>query len=289
MWRHLLGRLGVAVHPALQREVSRAKDVYGIFCDANSVGLDEGELLCFVPFFHCIAANIAAASPWGPTLMGGVSSYTVAVDGVHVEYPKLSAVTTVFCALVLLLEECSLNSYLQWISIEQEIDADTQRKLGSSAHAKIKIIKSINKSIIGVLCEDMSKLGWNIPVEVMSLAHGICSSRCVDVPRSKEVFGGPAFVPFVDLINHDDDEPNVAVYVDTMQSLRTLLLRSKTFPQVFEEGISVDHCPFYVIARAAKNISASEELHYRYIDPHDALASDPLFWASRFHFCPERH
>ncbi|RNE96887.1 hypothetical protein TraAM80_09578 [Trypanosoma rangeli] len=286
MWRHLLQRLGVAVHPALKRHAAPVKQVYGIFCDANSGGLDEGELLCAVPFFHCIAAKVAAASPWGSTLMANASSYTVSGDGVRVEYPSESVITTVFCALVLLFKECPLNSYLQWIELEHEDDASMQRKLGGPTYAKLQSIKVLNESIIVALCEDASSAGWNVSFDAMSRAHAICSSRCVDVPCSQDVFGGPALVPFVDLINHNEEDPNVVVYVDTIHSLLSLLRRSRHLPQVFEDEISGGHCPFYVIARAAKEIAAGEELHYRYLDPHDALARDPLFWASRFHFCP---
>ncbi|RNF10655.1 uncharacterized protein Tco025E_06763 [Trypanosoma conorhini] len=238
------------------------------------------------PFFHCIAANVAAASPWGPALMAKVSSYTVSGDGVRVEYPKESAVTTVFCALVLCLEGCPLNSYLRWIALEQEADADVRRKLGGPAYARLQAIKDLNESIIAALCEDASSAGWNLPPDAMRRAHAICSSRCVDVPRSRDVFGGPALVPFVDLINHDEEEPNVAVYVDTIDALRPLLRRSKRLPEAFADGVGDGHCPFYVLARAAKEVAAGEELHYRYLDPSDALARDPLFWASRFHFCP---
>ncbi|KEG10733.1 hypothetical protein DQ04_03361050 [Trypanosoma grayi] len=286
MWRHLLGRLNIAVHPGLRRQLVPNKQIHGVFCGSSGGGLDAGEVICLAPFVCSVAANIAAASPWGARLMDVLSYYSVTGEGVQVEYSKESAVTTVFCALIMHSGVGPLCSYLQWINVEHESDTDIRRKLGEAAYARLQTVEKLNKSIILALSEDTAKGGWQIPLAVMERAHELCSSRCVDVPRSNAVFGGPALVPFVDLINHADDEPNMVVYVDTPQSVGVAVRQSRKFPLEFWEHMDGSRCPFYVVARAERDIAENEELHYRYVDSHDTFNSDPLFWASRFHFCP---
>ncbi|ORC87857.1 uncharacterized protein TM35_000191010 [Trypanosoma theileri] len=286
MWRHHLRRLEIVVHPELRRQVVPMKQIHGIFCSSESNGIDEGELLCCVPFFNTIATNIAIASPWGTELMHAISSYSVIADGVKVDYSKESAITTVFCALAMLYGRNPLSDYLQWISLERGDEDEIRRKLGDDGYIKLQTIDKLNNSILLALCEDAAKIGSRIPVEAMDKAHKICSSRCVDVPRSHKIFGGPSLVPFMDLINHSDKEPNVAVYMDTASSLRDALRNSKKLSKdVFEKFCSTQ-CPFYVIARTTRDVAAGEELHYQYVDTRTDSAQDLLFWASRFHFCP---
>ncbi|KAH9600542.1 SET domain [Trypanosoma melophagium] len=286
MWRHLLRRLDIVLHPELRREVVTMKPIHGIFCSSGSDGIDEGELLCCVPFFNTIATNIAVASPWGTELMRAISSYSVMAEGVQVDYSKESAITTVFCALVMLYGNNALSDYLQWISLEKGDRDEIRRKLGDDGYARLQTIEKLNNSIILALCKDAVKIGSEVPVEVMDKAHKICSSRCVDVPRSHKIFGGPSLVPFLDLINHSEKEPNVAVYIGTVSSLRDALCESKKLTKDVFEKVNIGRCPFFVIVRAAKDIAAGEELHYQYVDAISDSAQDLLFWVSRFQFCP---
>ncbi|KAG8344287.1 hypothetical protein TRVL_04889 [Trypanosoma vivax] len=286
MWRHLLQRMEAVVHPRLERQLVAGKSIHGIFCDSQCSGVDEGDVLCCIPFVHCAAPNLVAASPWGKQLLNALSSYSASGNGVRVEYSVESALTTAFCALLIHHSSSHLGNYLRWITIEEVDSATLRRQLGEEAYVRLQVITKLNESITHALCRDAAAAGLQVPIEAMERAHKICSSRCIDLPHSEQIFGGPAMVPLVDLVNHSEEEPNVVASVSARRLAMRALGGSRTFPQEHWGVLRDGHCPFYVVLRAARALEPGEELHYQYADQNDSCARDPLFWASRFHFCP---
>ncbi|CUG90398.1 Hypothetical protein, putative [Bodo saltans] len=178
---------------------------------------------------------------------------------------------------------------------------------------------------------------------IVDEAHGLCESRCVTIPnggrslgggrggaidqhqlpsddddgdelRCDDDTGGPAFVPFIDLVNHRSEEPNVAIacITDPDEIERMLRIASRrrflNTHALSSEVDSVDGLLPVVVAVAAADIAATSELHYQYDGGSDGAtttttASLPTCapanstishvngislpeWALRFHFIP---
>ncbi|AAZ12268.1 hypothetical protein, conserved [Trypanosoma brucei brucei TREU927] len=270
MWRQILQRMGIVPHPKLVRRLKPDKPVHGLFCCPGRYGIEAGEVLCSVPCCLCVAPNISNHIHYGPALMRAVSSHSTTEGMVRVEYSRESALTTVLCAIHMSHGPSDLREYLEWIVVERPDDISMNHALGTELYGHLRTIERINAEIITQLCVDARSVGVPISIETMKRAHAICSSRCVDVPTHADIFGGPALVPFVDLINHSSEDPNITVAVESFP-----------FLHCEQNQMLLEH--FYVTVRAEGGIHPEEELHYQYLEPTDRQSTNPLYWASRFH------
>jgi hypothetical protein len=166
--------------------------------------------------------------------------------------------------------------------------------------------------------------------KTVDVAHGLCESRCVTIPNgalclggavnyqsydptqrsesdpesSDDTFtGGPALVPFVDLLNHRNGEPNVTIACMTDQDEIERMLRIASRRRLLNahalcsEVDCMDPLLPVVIVVAAGDIAPNDELHYQYSGTDTTAAAtlhrdQPLQtttlaeWALRFHFIP---
>lgn len=135
----------------------------------------------------------------------------------------------------------------------------------------------------------------------MDRSNRICESRCVRLANDELCFGGPALTPFVDLLNHSDEEPNVTVAVITDdEEIDELVKLARRLGMHGAEYFVHRYCgggsgtrrrpPPIVVAVASRDVAEGDEFHYQYVDPGDDAIhwNDAVYWAVRFHFVPER-
>ncbi|CCW61944.1 unnamed protein product [Phytomonas sp. EM1] len=277
MWRQILARAGVYVNPTIRRQHIVGKNCQGLVC---SEGIAEGEVIAAVPFWYCTAPIISLASPWGQQLGAHLSDVSHRVDGIQVEFSRESLLTIALTALS--MEPPSiLADYLNFISNEHATESSLGEKLGDDLMQKLRNIQKVNDDIIRDTQIALRSCGLNIELGRLRRAHALCESRCVDIPFSEEVFGGPALVPFLDLINHGETQ-NITVLLTFSDDAVRRAKRSSCAEMISTKT------PFYVMVLSAGPLSPDEELTYPYVDPDEEalLYKNPLYWALRFHFFP---
>ena len=288
--RHAFG--GFITHH-VERKVG-AHGVHGIF--ANSP-IEESTLLCCLPPFAGISPASARASEVGrlierrlkPTYSarGNLTSFDVSRDSFLV-----AAMTAVQ------RQRGPLSLYIQDAVVEVEDDASMKNafahpdefehfcevrelldKILVEAHADIIMGNGEGKAPTSK--EERVELD-TIPITLddLRLANALCESRVVEIPGGEDVFQGPVLMPFVDLINHSDAEPNVYVEVMPIEELGS--------PKR-QEAIKGTHC---VVAVAGRDIAPGEELTYHYVEPIGRSVAEKerararVLWGTRFHFIP---
>ncbi|CCW66288.1 unnamed protein product [Phytomonas sp. Hart1] len=277
MWRQILTKAGVYVNPTIQRLHIAAKDCQGLVC---SDAIVDGEVIAAIPFWYCTSPIISLASPWGKQLGTHLSDVYYRIDEAQVDFSKESLLTVVLTALSM-EPHCILANYLNFLPIERESEFSLRNKLGDAMMQKLHHIQKINDDIMKDTQIVLRYCGVNVELDRLRRAHALCESRCVDIPFSEEVFGGPAFVPFVDLINHGDTQ-NITVLLTFSDDAVQRAKRSSCANMISTKT------PFYVMVLAACSLSCDEELTYPYVDPNEEalLYQNPLYWALRFHFLP---
>lgn len=277
--------MGAVVTPSIERRFIDSKGCYGLQCKSGDA-IPEGEVLAVVPFHCCPSPYVALASPWGKALNAAVGNYTLEDGVVKVDYPRESALTMVFTALAM-HPRSPICDYINHITVEQESDALMQKKLGDTLLRQKQCIDQLHCNMLDRIHCELSDRGIEIEKENLYRAHAICESRCVQVPLSEEVFGGPALVPVVDLVNHSRSSANLSVYVTPGTSVPQLL---RQHSRLSTAGDMLRDHPFCVVMRASQDIGGGAELTYQYIDPEEdpELYANQLYWASRFHFVPSQ-
>lgn len=252
----------------------------------------EGTVLAAIPFNCCCSPVLALASPWGKRLAEHVSTYRIAEKDATLVFSQDSALMLAQCALSGVYPS-PMHDYLQYISPDvaglstKNIREMCGRCLTEREAQKVSQLMRMKREVIAQVQLDLRGSGLSIPFETLVKADEICESRCLDVPRSESVFGGPAFIPVADLINHDSKAANVMIYLDATPNLRaTVTCRNGV--NAFLGDIATSHCPFYVVVRASRHVAAQEEFTYNYLDPVSdaALYYDRSYWASKFFFVP---
>lgn len=132
-------------------------------------------------------------------------------------------------------------------------------------------------------------------------AHALCESRVLAVPTDLDgtggedeggkegeeevvdVLGGPALIPWLDLVNHSDTPSNVAAAV------------MRTDTDLLPPALS-QIAPLCVVAATRRDVAVGEELTYEYMEAlapaeraalsKEAYEQRLLLWATRFHFIP---
>lgn len=280
MWRQHLARMGAAVHPHLDRTMIASKGCYGIVSQDR---FTEGSLLAVVPFWCCISPHVALTSPWGEVLDRICNSVSTLDGAVRVEYSRESLLTLSLLALAM-HSESPVKGYLNFIEAEcQKFGEMPQHALGEEDAKKLDAIISINEGLLTDHHRSMNANGTSVPLPVLLRSHRLCESRCVDISDNDSILGGPSLVPFVDLINHDNQPNNIVAYVDSPSGLL------KDGFNDWYRCITEASTPFLIVVRAVTDIDVGQELTYQYIDAvlDPQLFSNSLYWAARFHFVPQ--
>ncbi|CBZ26971.1 conserved hypothetical protein [Leishmania mexicana MHOM/GT/2001/U1103] len=283
MWKQASARLNIMLAPCVAYQYVAAKGCHGLVCKAADT-VRDGEVLALVPYLACISPIMALASPWGQQLAAALRTYTVEENGVRVSYSKEAALTTVFTALAM-QPRSPLEEYLRQMRLDEEDGASLTVALGPELTAHMTKIDALNSLVVAQMHEDLSRWHIRVPMADLVRAHRACASRCVDVPDSEEVFGGPSLVPVVDLINHGITAPNVTVYMESTNRLGPLLRRHSRL-NIMDNLVKAG--AFCVVVRATRDVMGGTEFTYPYIDPTEdpALYASKLYWASRFRFVP---
>ncbi|CAC9487396.1 SET domain containing protein [Leishmania donovani] len=283
MWKQASARLNIVVAPCVEYQYVGAKGCHGLVCKAADT-VRDGEVLALVPYLACISPITALASPWGQQLAAALRTYTVEENGVRVSYSKEAALTTVFTALAM-QPRSPLEGYLRQMRLDEGDGTSLAVALGPELTAHMTKIDALNSLVVAQMHEDLSRWHIRVPMADLVRAHRACASRCVDVPDSEEVFGGPSLVPVVDLINHGITEPNVTVYMESTNRLGPLLRRHSRL-NIMDNLVKAG--AFCVVMRATRDVMGGTEFTYPYIDPTEdpTLYASKLYWASRFRFVP---
>ncbi|GET88474.1 hypothetical protein, conserved [Leishmania tarentolae] len=283
MWKQVSARLNIMVAPCVEYQYVSTKGCHGLVCKAADTAR-EGEVLALVPYLACISPIIALASPWGHQLAAALHTYTVQENSMMVSYSKEAALTTVFTALAM-QPRSPLEGYLRHMRVDEGDNAFLAAALGPDLTAHMRKIDTLNSLLVAQMHEDLSRSHIHVPMDDLERAHRACASRCVDIPNSEKIFGGPSLVPVVDLINHGITEPNVTVYMESTNRLGPLLRRHSRL-NIMDNFVKAG--AFCVVVRATRDVMGGTEFTYPYIDPTEdpALYDNKLYWASRFRFVP---
>ncbi|KPI83392.1 hypothetical protein ABL78_7576 [Leptomonas seymouri] len=283
MWRQICARLNIMTAPSVERQIIESKGCLGLVCKAADV-IEKGEVLAVVPYLACTSPIMALASPWGPQLGSALSSYALEEGGVRVDYSKEGALTTAFTALAM-QPRSPLEHYLRHIELDAGGAASLEAALGPALVAQLKVIEALNGAVVEHIHADLRGYGLTVPLADLQRAHRLCASRCLDIPGSEEFFGGPALVPMADLINHDNQPPNIAIYAESTHRIGPLLRQHSSMNLMND---SFKGYAFCVVVRATEQVDGGNELTYQYVDATSdpSLYADKLYWASRFGFVP---
>lgn len=294
--------------------------------DRKGVVLPSGSLLAMIPIGSVISPTTVRWSPFGPLLLdaiGGGDRTAPMGNNTTLTFSHLTCLVTTATALHLGDPNSPWNDYLGLVAapavanIDDRVIASTvinahaiarRRRTGDvdQLRAKYFDVRRATVEILKGIIDDLHKLDRHstklVTLDQLIVAHRLCESRCTKIADFADEddisdaaagvddegsLGGPSLVPWVDLINHSFDEPNVTVGVVTdeadLREYYELALRTgMTNSDVFRDG----KYPPAVIAIASQPLCAHEELHCCYVDRNDALVDDLLFWALRFYFDP---
>lgn len=273
-----------------------AHGVHGIFATAP---FEEDSLLACLPPFAGISPASARASEVGRLIERRLKPAYTSKEDARLSISRDSFLVAAMTAVQ--RQRGPLSLYLQDTTVETE-EEDSLRAVFPTEEAYLKCcsVRKILDNLLEEAHEDIIRdNGKNaskapptsaqerveldtIPITLddLRLANAICESRVVEIPGGEDIFQGPVLMPFIDLINHSDAEPNVHVQAMKVEELGSSKL---------QESIKGTHC---VVAIATRDISPGEELTYHYDEllPPDASeeerAQAMAYWAIRFHFIP---
>lgn len=295
MWRELLHKCGVLMHTAVGREWVPAKNCLGLL-NVDGADIPSGSLLAAIPMTSCCSpALLRQSAEWG-SISSTIPGYSVTRNAINFECSEETLQTAVHVALMAQQRVSSsshpVSRYIHFIlRAERAEDSGLIRNrwrdttnpaivegIGQSVE-DLEIVKTkVLENLLGLLNQ------WVKPpmtLESLHAANYLCESRCVEVVHEKyDVFEGPAFVPFLDLINHAT-QPNITVQLTPSPFLISHLRRNRSVSSIPASEVD-NHVPFYVTVYADRAISPGDELEYPYLEENN-----PTLWASRFHFIPE--
>lgn len=282
MWKYLLQKCGVLVHGSVQREHIAAKGCMGLL-NGYSIEIPRGTLLGLIPITSCPSPALLAQSPW-KALFSSIDGYEITAE--HLKFRcDVNCVQTLLNLAMFLKLPSPEGDYLRFIAKEVYFPSNQNPALTVLQEKEIAVVRQLEEMknlMIEDLCEKV-KATANIDVdkECLITANFLCESRCVDIQSEDDLFGGPVFVPLLDLVNHDD-KTNVTVTVYPTPQLKKEQ-RANLYPEISRAEID-DHHPFYVAMHAKEDIGPNQELTYPYVENNDDAFR--IQWASRFHFIP---
>lgn len=285
MWKYLLQKCGVLIHGAIQRNKITKKNCMGLL-NGYSMEIPRGTLLGLIPISSCPSPALLAQTPW-KVFCSDIDGYEIMAD--HLKFRcEANCVHTLLNVALFLKHPSPEGDYLRFIA--QEMDNPLKIRahlnyLSEKERAVVLRLEEMKDLMIEDLYKRVSCVSVPIAIdkECLRMANFLCESRCVDVPSEQNMFGGPVYVPLLDLVNHSENA-NVAVTVYPTPQLKREQ-RNNVYPEITRAEID-DHIPFYVAAHATEDIGPSEELTYPYVDKSDDAFHDRIHWASRFHFLP---
>lgn len=284
MWKHLLAKSEVLLHGSVRREYISCKKCMGIINGDASDEIPSGTIIAAIPVTSCPSPSTFYQSKW-KRIASHLPSYEVQQDGkVKFNCPSPSVQTMVYLAL-LLQSRGPVPDYIRFVANEVLSDAESKSWCNDLPEivTVLKQLEGMKEMMLNDILNKFSSDKVPLSIETLRASCFLSESRCVEVPSNSYIFGGPVFVPFLDLLNHDE-KTNVAVSVHPTPHLLQELSPSVLRPSISRFNVD-HHCPFYVIVHSADVIALGEELTYPYLDSGNEV-NDQIYWASRFHFIP---
>lgn len=271
--------MGAFLNPSVRCTFVESKGCNGM---VTTNDIAPGEWIAVIPFWACASPTVALSSPWGPALAKACSvQIESAADGAHLELSRESCLTTAFAALAM-QNGSPVRDYLRSIAPDCQTDEQLRASLSDEEAAKLAMIRQLNARNIQELHGRLAAASLSTSLSDITAAFILCESRCVDIPFSEQVLGGPALVPFVDMLNHNRENDMIAVALVGTPELQADARHR------WCRDVGADRTPFYVAVRATQHIPTRREITYAYVDPVEdsALYGDKVYWASRFRFIP---
>eukprot|EP00796_Vickermania_ingenoplastis_P007645 gene7645-5373_t len=298
MWKYVLQKCGVVLHSAVSRRWVPSKNCMGIV-NGSTDEIPSGCIIAAIPTHICSCPTLLA-SPLRH-LCPEIPDYVV--ENGEADRPQLlclecsAASNKAILHLAWLSQRTtSEGAYIRFVLSENLYDRHGWKESLSPAlvaqiDPKIEVLDKMKDKILHDISARFGSVGSHkLSFECLQNANSLCESRCVEVPEPSrlDLFGGPVFVPFLDLINHDDLLDNVEVSVVPSPFLKKECVVGSPFsPEIPKSSLDINGTPFYVVIRAANSIAPDEELAYPYVRPDDPkLYFNPVYWISRFRFVP---
>lgn len=275
----------------------------GMYCVGKHIPAET--LVACIPLYACISPAIVLSTKAGQRIASALRKEGyVNHHGVgKMEFSFESMLVASFTALS--MSRGPLKEYLANIATERDSERlMTQlRALGGQIAvdkyndlqmASNNILEQVHQDIMGAANRQNAHATTIFSLEALRRSHALCESRVLSVPsdlssepdagketEEVDLLGGPALIPWFDLVNHSDKPSNIAAVVMKTDRLPTRM---------------ANIAPLCVVGATRREIKVGEEITYEYAEPltnaKEVLDGQQylkrlLLWATRFHFIPD--